>query len=125
MVDRKLKKGQGHLNGCASWGWWRCQCTTHSCPGRCSRRGCLRRLRLRLRLGLLPSRQLSCIRVIGPLLGRPRLCLQLQVLRLHRLVLLPVTVNTGLEMVVEQNPSLPIAAVPQHPKLLHLGLSVS
>jgi hypothetical protein len=125
MVDWELKRGHGHLGGCVSWGWWRCRCTSRSSAGRCSRRCCLRRLRLRLHLGLLPSRQLCCLRVVGPLLGRPRFCLELQVLRLHRLVLLPVAVNPGLEMVVEQNPRLPIAALPQHPKLLHLGHRVS
>jgi hypothetical protein len=75
----------------------------------------------RLRLGLLPGRQLSYIRVVGLLPGGPRLCLQLLVFQLRPLPLLPVAVNPCLEMVMEQSARLPVAAVPQHPKPLHLG----
>jgi hypothetical protein len=127
-VDKELKRGPGHWGGSASWGglrwgrWWH---ASGPCFRGCGRRCCSYRLRLPLCMGLLPGRQLRCIRVVGPLPDRPRLCVQLQVLRRHRLVQLTVAVNPGLKMVVEQDPRFPIATLPHHPKLLHLGLGVS
>jgi hypothetical protein len=117
MVNRGLKRGPGRWRDSARWAGWRRRWRGAINPRSrgCGRRCCLCRLRLRLCLGLLPGRQLCCICVVGPLPGRARLHLQLQVLRLHRLVQLPVTVNPGLERVVEQFPSFTIAAVPQNP----------
>jgi hypothetical protein len=114
MVNRGLKRGQGRWGDSARWARWRRRWRGSISPRSrgCGRRCCPCRLRLRLCLGLLPGRQLRCISVVGPLLGRLRLRLQLQVLRLHGLVQLMVMVNPGLEMVVEQYPRFTVAAVP-------------
>jgi hypothetical protein len=114
LREGPFKQGVGvRQNGgiVGRWFLWR---DMVNCYRGCGRRCCLCRLRLRLCLclGLLPGRQLCCIRVVGPLPGRARLRLQLQVLRLHRLVQLPVTINPGLEMVVEQYMRFTVAAVP-------------
>lgn len=100
-----------------SWGWWD-WCARRPCSGRCSLR--------RLGLGLFAGREPNYICVGGSLLGVPRLFFQPLVLHLCCLILLPVAVNSCLEMVMEENARLPIAAVPQHPKLLQgLGHGMS
>jgi hypothetical protein len=114
MVNRELKRGQGRRGDSARWAGWRRRWRGAINPRSrgCGRRCCPCRLRLRLCLGLLPGRQLCCIRVVGPLPGRARLRLEVQVFRLHCLVQLTITINPGLKMVVEQYPCFTIASVP-------------